>query len=197
MEQTVQLIRQQLYDMVDVKYQKFQRNLLPRVSNILGVRTPALRKIAKQIAKGDWREYLEQSKHDYFEEDMLYGLVLGYVSVETEERKQWVKRFFRYNHNWAVCDLCTGFFKFMKEEPEVWFQWLEERLKQALSTEMEGEKESDTAVEAEYVIRFVVVAFLKQNTLDDFTHNKAIQKIRESYRVAKEEKEWLLWYAFG
>ena len=34
--------------------------------------------------------------------------------------------------------------------------------------------------------------YLKQDTLDDFTHNKAIQKIRESYRVSKEEKENLL-----
>lgn len=31
--------------------------------------------------------------------------------------------------------------------------------------------------------------YLKHNRLDDFTHNKAIQKIRESYRVTKEEKE--------
>ena len=31
--------------------------------------------------------------------------------------------------------------------------------------------------------------FLENDTLDDFTHNKAIQKIRESYRVSKEEKE--------
>ena len=34
-------------------------------------------------------------------------------------------------------------------------------------------------------------AFLEKDTLDDFTHNKAIQKIRESYRVSKEEKEQL------
>ena len=34
-------------------------------------------------------------------------------------------------------------------------------------------------------------AFLQKNTLDDFTHNKSIQKIRESYRVSKEDKERL------
>lgn len=33
--------------------------------------------------------------------------------------------------------------------------------------------------------------FLKKNHLDDFTHNKSIQKIRESYRVSKEDKERL------
>lgn len=34
--------------------------------------------------------------------------------------------------------------------------------------------------------------YLEKSSLDDFTHNKAIQKIRESYRVSKEEKERLL-----
>ena len=33
--------------------------------------------------------------------------------------------------------------------------------------------------------------FLEQDMMDDFTHNKAIQKIRESYRVSREEKEEL------
>ena len=32
---------------------------------------------------------------------------------------------------------------------------------------------------------------LENNHMDDFTHNKAIQKIRESYRVSREEKEEL------
>lgn len=32
---------------------------------------------------------------------------------------------------------------------------------------------------------------LEHNEMDDFTHNKAIQKIRESYRVSREEKEEL------
>lgn len=32
---------------------------------------------------------------------------------------------------------------------------------------------------------------LSENLLDDFTHNKSIQKIRESYRVSREEKERL------
>ena len=34
-------------------------------------------------------------------------------------------------------------------------------------------------------------AFLENNSMDDFTQNKSIQKIRESYRVSKEEKDAL------
>lgn len=36
-----------------------------------------------------------------------------------------------------------------------------------------------------------ILEYLKNNKLDDFTHNKAIQKIVESYRVTKEEKEYI------
>ena len=38
------------------------------------------------------------------------------------------------------------------------------------------------------------IKYLEKNHLDKFTQNKAIQKIRESYRVPKEEKENLLKY---
>ena len=38
------------------------------------------------------------------------------------------------------------------------------------------------------------IKFLEKNDLDKFTQNKAIQKIRESYRVSKEEKENILKY---
>lgn len=37
----------------------------------------------------------------------------------------------------------------------------------------------------------ITLAYLKKNTLEDFTYNKSIQKIIESNRVSKEEKEFL------
>jgi 3-methyladenine DNA glycosylase AlkD len=36
-----------------------------------------------------------------------------------------------------------------------------------------------------------VIEYLKNNKLDNFTHNKAIQKIIDSYRVSQEEKEFV------
>ena len=37
----------------------------------------------------------------------------------------------------------------------------------------------------------ITINYIKENHLDNFTHNKAIQKIRESYRVSIEDKEFL------
>lgn len=46
---------------------------------------------------------------------------------------------------------------------------------------------------AEIGIKFndKAIEYLKNNNLDNFTHNKAIQKMRESYRISAEQKEYL------
>lgn len=48
-------IKEKLLDLADDKYQKFAAALLPNIDNVLGVRLPLLRKLAREIAKGDWR----------------------------------------------------------------------------------------------------------------------------------------------
>ena len=70
----------------DLKYSEFSSGLIPGENAIIGVRLPILRKIAKEIAKGDYRDYFENSCNDmcYFEEIMLKGMVIGYLKVEDE-----------------------------------------------------------------------------------------------------------------
>ena len=51
-------VRRRLLELADSKYQSFQSGLVPGVDNLLGVRVPDLRKLAKEIAKGDWEAFL-------------------------------------------------------------------------------------------------------------------------------------------
>ena len=46
-----QTIREELFAKQDEEYQKFHSKLCPNVNDIIGVRIPILRKMAKQIAK--------------------------------------------------------------------------------------------------------------------------------------------------
>ncbi|MDK9712063.1 DNA alkylation repair protein [Acidaminobacter sp.] len=64
-------------------YQKFASALLPGTTNLLGVRLPILRQIAGDIAKGDWPHYLSTPTDTYFEETMLQGMVIGFVTKKT------------------------------------------------------------------------------------------------------------------
>ena len=67
-------IREKLFELRDHKYREFSAGLIPGADNIIGVRLPALRGMAKEIAKGDWRQYLAHAPAEYHEEIMLKGV---------------------------------------------------------------------------------------------------------------------------
>jgi len=211
-------------EMADEEYRKFSSSLIPNVDNILGVRLPELRKLAKNIARGDWRTYLAQADNRYFEETMLQGLVIGYVKTDIEERMRYVADFVPRIDNWSVCDsFCTGL-KFTKNHRSLMWDFLQPYL----SSDKEYEIRFGVVmlllyfVEDEYIERVLqwmdrirhegyyvkmavawaisvcyvkypepTMAFLKNNTLDDFTYNKALQKIIESLRVDSGTKHVL------
>lgn len=118
-----QSIKRQLYDLAEPKFQKFSSALIPNIpaESMVGVRLPKLRKIAKEIAKGDWRSYLTEAEDESFEEIMLQGMVIGYASAELDEQFSYIERFIPKINNWSVCDsFCSGL-KMAKNHPrEVW-----------------------------------------------------------------------------
>ena len=84
--------------------------MLPGTPDILGVRLPILRKMAKQIAKENWREFLNQNEDIYFEEIMLRGMVIGYIKdISIHEVMKHIQIFVPQINNWSVCDsFCSG-----------------------------------------------------------------------------------------
>lgn len=112
-------IRQQLFELAEPDYQKFSSRLLPGVDNLLGVRIPTLRKLAKSIVKSDWRAYLDKATEDTFEEVMLQGMVIGYANADADERLKYIIEFIPKITNWSVCDsFCSGLKKFHARNPE-------------------------------------------------------------------------------
>ena len=75
-------IRDRISEYAENEYRDFSAALIPGAKQLLGVRLPKLREIAKDIAKGDWRSevaYAEGEYADvYFEETMLRGMIIGY-----------------------------------------------------------------------------------------------------------------------
>ena len=227
----IENIRMRLEQLSEEDYKKFNENLLPGTKHVLGVRMPKLRALAKEIAKGDFRAYLNEAyekisadKGSYHEEIMLEGLVIAYAKMELKERFFYLDRFVPKIHNWAVCDSCCMGYKFMEKEQEVWFSYLRKYRNSSREFEVRFfivsllahyineayieqvlEILNHTSHEGYYVKMAVAWTLsvcyvkypektrrlLKENTMDEFTHNKTIQKIRESYRVSREEKEEL------
>ena len=86
-------IREELERLAEPEYSRFSSHLLPEGEQILGVRLPKLRQMAKEIAKGDFRDYLASARDGVFEETMLQGMVIGYAKCPLEERLQLITAF--------------------------------------------------------------------------------------------------------
>jgi len=112
-------LREQLFEMADARYRDFSASLTPGAGRMIGVRLPQLRALARRIARGRWREWLDGADDEYFEERMLQGLVIGYAECPPEEKLQRVARFVPKIDNWALCDCFCWRLKSAEREP-VW-----------------------------------------------------------------------------
>lgn len=213
---------QKLQEKQDLKYRDFHSGLCPGTVNIIGVRIPEQRKIARELTRDGWREFLNEVQNEFYEETMVEGIIIATARMDLAERLDWLARFVPKIDNWAVCDSVCASFKLKPAElPEFW-QFIERyrtsqhefeqrfRLIMMLDyflTDSYIEKVlqnvDNVKSEAYYIkmaqawlvaeafakFRDLTLTFLQQNHLDGWVQNKAIQKIRESYRVSKEDKE--------
>ena len=114
-------LRKRLMEMAEKDYQEFSAGLIPGVKNMLGIRLPLLRKLAKELSGGDWKEYLSWTEFAYFEEIMLQGMILGYVKAPLDEVLDAVTGFIPRIDNWSVNDSFCTTFQYAKKFPEeVW-----------------------------------------------------------------------------
>ena len=112
-------IRKELFALKDEKYGDFQAKLIPTVDpeKIIGVRTPALRALAKEFAKReDVPEFLGALPHGYFDEDQLHAFILSGMK-DYDSCIEGVCAFLPYINNWATCDqLSPKVFRKHKED---------------------------------------------------------------------------------
>ena len=99
-------IRAELYHLQDIKYRDFQSKLIPTVSSdyFIGVRTPELRKLAKQVGKRDDVDtFLAELPHRSFDENQLHAFIISGMKDYTVCLES-VDRFIPYIDYWATCD---------------------------------------------------------------------------------------------
>ena len=201
---TNEQIRDFLEKHAEKQFKDFTSSLIPGTDSILGVRLPVLRSLAKQLAKEDWRTYLKEARDDTYEEIMLQGLVIGYVKAEMEELLEYAAAFIPKIHDWSVNDGFCSTFKIVRKQRVVAVmlmdhflvpEYIDRVLAVYNSLKHEGYycKMGVAWGIATAYAKFPqeTQAFLLENELDDYTYNKAIQKMLESYRVSAEDKEML------
>ena len=217
-------IREGLACLQDLKYREMQVQIIPSVKpeSIIGVRTPELRKMAKELARSqEIGVFLNDLPHLYFEENQLHAFILSGIR-DYAECLCALNRFLPYVDNWATCDQMSPRV-FKKHRPELmesireWICSAEPyTIRFGIGMLMEHYLEEDfrpeypkmvAAVKSEeyYVNMMIawyfatalakqyeaVLPFITEHRLDPWTHNKAIQKSIESYRITPEQKEYL------
>lgn len=214
-------IMARLESLAESDYKEFNLRIIPTAMEVLGVRLPALRKLAKEIVKGDWRQFLQSAQEGIYEEVMLQGLVIGYAKADMSEKLEYIGGFVPKIENWAICDSFCGTLKFMAENQAAVWDFLQPYLRSeqeffrrfavvALMEYFIDDEYIDRTLriydeikKEQYYVQMAVawgisvcfvkypdktMAYLRDNSLDDFTYNKALQKIVESLRVDKETK---------
>jgi len=219
-------IRLRLESLAEETYKEFSQSLIPGSREILGVRIPALRLLAKEIAKGDWQDYLNNAVDDSFEEVNLQGFVIGYAKADWNTLLPYIKGYVEKINDWSLCDGFCATLKVARKYKDDCksllrsYSTIAEEFKQRFVAVMlmnyylEPEDMNETLTMLDslkhpgYYCKMgvawaIATAMAKQRevtmeyflsercTLDDFTYNKAIQKMIESYRISEEDKIFL------
>lgn len=157
-------IEKRLFMLSDEKYRAFQSKLMPNVpiESIIGVRTPLLRNLAKELVKCEGiEEFLNQLPHRYYDEYNLHGFIISLIK-DYDTAVSRVDELLPYVDNWATCDLLSPKV-FAKNRP-------------LLKTEIERWLKSDKPFTVRFGIEMVMSHFLDKDF--DASYLKKISKIR-------------------
>lgn len=119
LQQSRTVILEKLFALQDKEYQAFQSKLMPTISpeKLIGVRTPLLRKLAKEISGTQQAEdFLCILPHEYYEENNLHAFLIEKIR-DYDTALAETERFLPYIDNWATCDcFCPKVFAKHKAE---------------------------------------------------------------------------------
>lgn len=224
MTNTEKYVRDRLFEMQDLKYRDFHSKLMPTVDSelVIGVRTPELRKFAKNFSETAMaQEFLETLPHKFYEENNLHAFMISSMK-DFDNAVEKLNIFLPYVDNWATCDLMRPVtFKNHKaellKEVEKWLEsdkpytvrfGIEMLMVHFLDEDFDisyPQKVAEIKSDEYYVKMMIawyfatalayrydeILPFIEKMVLDTWTHNKAIQKAVESYRITPQQKEYL------
>lgn len=102
-----------LKELANPKYRDFHSKLTKTKYQILGIPVPVMRKISKDIQKGNILSFLNLTTDTYYEEVMIMGLVIA--SMKEEIFWEYLEKFLPKIDNWAICDGFCNSIQFLKK----------------------------------------------------------------------------------
>ncbi|MBR6650599.1 MAG: DNA alkylation repair protein [Clostridia bacterium] len=145
-------LNERLFLLSDEKFKKFNSSLIPNIDPeyIIGVKTPQLKSLAKELYKSDnYKEFLLDLPHKYYEENQIHDFIIAEFK-DFDKCIIEVERFLPYIDNWATCDQLSPklFVKHKTELLEYINRWIKYR--------------------HTYTVRFAVNMLMRHFLEDDF-----------------------------
>lgn len=212
-----------LKNLSDSKTKEFNSRIINTKYEMLGIKTPQMKNMAKEISKTDIVSFLELCTDTYYEEVMIEGYLLSYIK-DPDIFIEYFNRFVLKIDNWALCDSVISYCKIMKKvdfsnKAETYIYSNREFVQRAgyvmyLNHYIDDDHINDiyhlVTIPSDYYYvnmaiawllaacfvkyRAMILDLLKSKELSPFVQNKTISKIRDSYQVSKEDKELVKTY---
>lgn len=187
----------------------------------IGVRLPIIKKFAKDLDEKTRVEFLNSLPHQYHEENILHAFILSSIKDYDEFIEYVDKFLSYVTNWLVCDTLCNKYLnKYKSQLIDKVYQWLKSdeiyRVRYAVKCLMnyylnEDFKEEhlvrveQVKIDDYYVSMMIAwyiatglaknyddfVKVIEEKKFDTFTHNKAIQKAVESYRISDEHKSYL------
>lgn len=117
-------LRALLFEHQDIAYREFHLRTCPHAQHLIGVRMPVQRKLAKQIVKADYWQFLDGNEPYYYEEILITGIVIATAPMALSERLDYAAWFVPKINNWAICDCFCASFQFRPEDLDLVWDFL-------------------------------------------------------------------------
>ena len=114
----------------DSKYKNFHKSLIKENINLIGIRTPILKKISSEIYHGNYESFLNQIKFKYYEETIIYGFIICKIK-NVKELFHYLKIYIKHIDCWPECDLFVSNLKIVNKNKELFIKYIDKNITSA------------------------------------------------------------------
>lgn len=127
-ENTYQDFLSYLNSLQDKKYQEFHSKII--VSNdLIGIKTNELKKIANDISKGNYQEFIKINNSKLYEPIMIEGFIYSNLKIPFLELTEYLNEYLKKLNNWAQVDLLVSNLKIFSKNQELGFKYAKKLIK--------------------------------------------------------------------
>lgn len=171
----MKVITDRLFELQDISYADFQKKLIPDTKyEVIGVRTPDLRKLAKELyGTAEAEGFLKILPHRYFDENQLHAFIIS-LTKQFDVCVEQVNAFLPFVDNWASCDQLS---------PKVFAKH---------KTELFSHIEKWICSDRTYTVRFAIGMLLQHYLDEDFRekHLEMVAAVKSNEYYIKMMVSW-------